>query len=99
MPRTVQPTLHERSDGLRAVGDILADDLLAISHCAHAICRQLSVEVAMLEVVVLGHVGGMSEGNVGERARKRKRRRRWEIALAAACSARTYVIHELQRLT
>ena len=60
MPRAVEPTLHHLVDRLRAIGDILADELLLVTHRAYPIRWRVARRVDMLEVVFLGHIVGVT---------------------------------------
>jgi hypothetical protein len=98
VPGTVEPSLHHLFHGFRSVCDVLAHQLLPVPDGAHALGRRLAVEVVVLEVVVLGHIGGVPEGNIRQGDGERKRRRRCEGPLTAARTMGAHLVHELERL-
>ena len=67
MARAVEPALHDFIGRLRSVGDVLANQFFLISDGAHPIGRRVSGEIFVLEVIVPGHVIGVSERDARQR--------------------------------
>src|SRR6185437_13228521 len=57
----VEPALDRLLDRIRAVRNVLADQSLAVAARPYPVGRRLAGEILVLEIVVLGHVGGVPE--------------------------------------